>query len=144
MRLLVDTNVLLDGYLKRPPFYEDWEQILMYHMVGILELWVSAKSFTDIACLGGRAVGPQAIQEKIQTSLDDLEVCSIDGKDVRAAAEAGWKDFEDCIVYQAALKTKADYIITRNKQDFAASTIPAISPHELVLKMRETIEFVEG
>lgn len=49
-----------------------------------------------------------------------------------AALAARWNDGEDCIQYQSALSAGCDYILTRNKKDFALSTIPAMTPEEFL------------
>jgi len=81
------------------------------------------------------------VQQAILSSLAFLNVCSIDGSDVKQAAEAQWDDFEDCIIYRAAQKTKADYILTRNTRDFEEDKIPAITPTELIAQIHEKFEF---
>ena len=77
MRLLVDTNVLIDGYLKRRPFVSDWREIRLCQVIGDVELWASAKSFTDIHYLTKHALGSRGAQEAILNSLDFLNICSI-------------------------------------------------------------------
>ncbi|MBQ1841211.1 MAG: PIN domain-containing protein, partial [Atopobiaceae bacterium] len=62
MKLLVDTNVLIDGYLKRSPFYEDWKEIRLIQMMGDIELWASAKSFTDVHYVASRYLDSRRIQ----------------------------------------------------------------------------------
>ena len=47
MRVLLDTCVLFDIIARRMPFEESLK-LLMPHSFGDLELWVSAKSYTDI------------------------------------------------------------------------------------------------
>ena len=39
-----------------------------------------------------------------------------------------WEDFEDCLIWRAAKKIKADYIVTRNTADFVRSDIPVLTP----------------
>lgn len=143
MRLLIDTNVLIDGYLNRQPFNEEWKEIRLLQVIGDIELWASAKSFTDVHYLCRHHIDTYAIQKAILESLDYLRICSIDGYDIKRAAQAEWRDFEDCIIYQAAQKTKADYIVTYNTQGFEETDIPAVSPHELLEKIKNNIEFVE-
>ena len=143
MKLLVDTSVLIDGYLKRKPFYEDWREIRLIQMLGDVELWAPAKSFTDVHYVASRVIDTHKVQEVILASLDYLHVCSIDGGDIKRAAEAQWRDFEDCVVYQAARKTKADYILTRNKAGFTNADIPAVTPQEFLAKIHEEFEFEE-
>ena len=143
MKLLVDTNVLLDFYQKRQPFSEDWKSILLLHIVGDVELWASAKSFTDIHYVASKQVGTRAIQQAFLESFSFLNVCSLDGNDIKKAAQLEWHDFEDCVIYQAALKTKADYILTRNTRDFEQTKIPAITPHDLLNGPNTGFKFID-
>ena len=48
MKLFLDTNVLIDLYQQRHPFYEDVKKLQVMEEFGDAELWASAKSFTDI------------------------------------------------------------------------------------------------
>jgi predicted nucleic acid-binding protein len=132
MKLLLDTNVLIDYYLSRPGFAPDARRLFALAALGEVELWASAKSFTDVFFVGSRAVDPTLLQEVIARSLDVLNVCSIDGGDVRACLEQKWPDFEDCLVARAAGKVKADAIVTRDLGGFARSAVPARTPAEVV------------
>lgn len=137
MKLLLDTNVLLDCYQKREPFYQDWKKLTLMRYFRDVELWVSAKSFTDVHYVTSRQLDSLIVQDHILKSLTYLDICSIDAHDVKNALEERWRDFEDCLIYQAARKVKADYIITRNKKDFSQSSIPVLTPAEFVRYMDE-------
>lgn len=63
-------------------------------------------------------------------SREHMNVCSIDGNDIARAAFLAWADFEDCLVYGAAEKVKADYVVTRDAGGFSASRIPVRSASE--------------
>ena len=143
MRLLADTNVLIDFFERRQPFFEDWKELLLLSILGRVELWASAKSFTDIHYVASKQVGSREIQRAFAESFSFLHVCSIDGSDIKRAAELAWDDFEDCVVYQAALKTKADYILTRDADGFRDAAIPTITPHELLERIRLEIRIAE-
>lgn len=137
MRLLLDTNVLIDGFLAREPYYQDWLRILDLWICGRAELWASAKSFTDISYVCCKSNDSTVVQRAFVECFRYLNVCSIGGQDVLSAARLEWHDFEDCLAYQAALKIKADFIITRNAKDFARSSIPALVPSEFFDYLRE-------
>ena len=47
MKLLLDTNVLVDYFGARRPFCDQWELINALQMTGYAELWASAESYTD-------------------------------------------------------------------------------------------------
>lgn len=132
MRLLADPNVLLDYLLRRPGYGEDIRDLFVMDFYGDAELWASAKSFTDVFFVARKAIGSQAAQKNIRALLERLHVVAIDGDDVRAAADACWPDFEDCLIARAAEKVKAGYIVTRDKAGFSRADIPALTPRELL------------
>ena len=99
---------------------------------GDAELWAPAKSLTDVFCVARKAIGSQAAQKNMWALLERLRVVAIDGDDVRAAAEACWPNFEDCLIARAAEKVRANYIVTRDKAGFARAGVPAMTPRELL------------
>ena len=64
--------------------------------------------------------------------LEIVKVCGVTGDDVLAAFQKKAKDFEDCLVAVCARSVKCDYIVTRNKADFAGFCVPAVTPEELL------------
>lgn len=145
MRLLLDTNGLIDYYGRREPFVEDWKQLRTMHLFGDAELWVSAKSFTDVFYVLSKVIEPDRLQGAFVKSLDFLNVCAIDGSDIERAARRAWPDFEDFLVNEAARKVRADAIITRDVKGFAESKIPCFTPREFFawLKRERGLEYGE-
>jgi hypothetical protein len=55
----------------------------------------------------------------------------MDQKQVLAALESKFTDFEDALQYFSAIQSnKVDVIITRNTKDFKLSKIPVFTPQE--------------
>jgi hypothetical protein len=48
---------------------------------------------------------------------------------------SGWRDYEDATQHRSAFDEQADFIVTRNKKDFKASTLPVLSPVEFFSKI---------
>lgn len=130
MRLLLDTNVLIDLYTQRPPEGDVAKKLLVMREFGDAELWASAKSFTDIFYVLHKTYSSERIQSAFEESFRWLEVCSIDFGDLRRVAERRWPDFEDCLIDCCAEKVKADYILTRNQGDFVHAHAKVVSPQE--------------
>lgn len=135
MRVLLDTNVLLDLLAKRPDFYIDAVKLQAMAYFGDIELWASVKSFTDVFYIMSRTHNSAEIQRGILACDKFIKLCSIDGQDVMSAAREQWEDFEDCLIHRAAQKVKADIIITRNEDDFSKSSIRICTPHDFVIMM---------
>ena len=45
------------------------------------------------------------------------------------------KDFEDSVQYYAALRTGADYIVSRNVRDYPFDAIPVVTPQDFLIIM---------
>lgn len=130
MRLLLDTNILLDLLANREEFYREAYALKAMGLYGDADLWVSAKSFTDVFYLMRRhgEFDSAAIQDIFLEHLTYLNVCKIDKDDIEESARAKWPDFEDCLVARCADKVKADMLITRDKKGFERSNVASCSP----------------
>lgn len=69
-----------------------------------------------------------------------LEVVETSHDKVLAAIDnADFKDFEDCIQTKCARSAKADYIITRNLDDFKLSEFSVLTPQELIENTKDPL-----
>ena len=48
------------------------------------------------------------------------------------APAMNWDDFEDAIQAACAAKANADYLLTRNKEDFPGAEVTVLSPAEFL------------
>ncbi|MBD9018318.1 MAG: twitching motility protein PilT [Coprococcus comes] len=53
------------------------------------------------------------------------------GRTVIEMLSSDWKDYEDATQNQTAIIANAECIVTRNKKDFTASTLPVYTIKEL-------------
>ena len=136
MRLLLDTCVLIDYFGRREPFFEACNALRVADWFGEVELWASAKSFTDVFYVLSRHAASMDIQRAFSASSSFLHIASIDGGDIMRAAQEGWDDFEDCLIAQAAKKIGADWIVTRDVKGFTRSRIPVMTPVDVAAWLR--------
>ena len=124
MRVLLDTNIVYDILCKRPFDEDGLLQLKIMHAFGDVELWASAKSFTDLFYLMRQELESPAAHDLLEESLSWLNACSFDEGDIKQALKACWHDFEDSLVNVCAEKVKADYLITRDEKGFRNASIP--------------------
>ncbi|MCL2231555.1 MAG: PIN domain-containing protein [Treponema sp.] len=143
MKVLVDTNVILDVLLKREPFYEDAFVLFQLadrsHVEGIL----AAVSMTNIFYLLRKAKNDTDDVYQIMEKLKSLfSVASVSDTTISKALALRWKDFEDAVQFITAKESNVDYIITRNEADYRASDIPCMSATDFIayLKGKEEAE----
>ena len=147
MRAFLDTNVLIDLLTERPPEGVEAVKLLAMQELGDVELWASAKSFTDMFCVMRKENPSEVVQQAFIDSLEYLQVCELGCEDIRAAAERKWIDFEDCLIDVCAEKIRADVLLTRDKDGFKQSRLKTASPKQMFLwleeEMRLTYEVID-
>jgi len=136
MRALLDTNIVYDMLCDRPFDQEAILQLRVMHAFSDIELWVSAKSYTDLFYLMHKEIGSSKAHDLLEDSLTWLHVCSVDETDIKTALEARWQDFEDSLVNVCAEKVDADYLVTRDAKGFSHAKIPHGSVSELMEEVR--------
>lgn len=136
MRVLFDTNVVLDHLLAREPFVDSAERLLSLVDSGGLDGVVCSTTVTTIHYLVGKAVGASEATDYIRELLAIFDVACVDREMLRAALDAGFSDYEDAVLHEAARATGASAIVTRNGKDFTRSTLPVFTPVELLAALQ--------
>ena len=128
MRVLLDTNILLDVLLDREPWAEQSSSILSMAGRGEIQGLACATSFTTIFYLLHKQLGGAAARGAVSDLLNMLEVAPVGRSVLEGAARSRVRDFEDAVVVESALAVSADYIVTRDLGDFAKSPVPIYAP----------------
>ena len=130
MKILVDTNVIIDILCKREPFFEDSYNALN-KCIDNHTIIVSASAITDIFYIARKYIGSEQAKECIRNLLDLIKISDTRrGADIEKALSSDISDFEDAVVSAIAERQKAKYILTRNTKDFEKSKILSITPHD--------------
>lgn len=133
MKIMCDTNVIIDVLLEREPFVEASYMVLSLCEEHRIEGFVSASSVTDIYYLVRKYTHSAELTYKaVGKLLEIVKVCSVTNNDVLTAFQRKARDFEDCLVATCAKSIRCDYIVTRNKKDFEEFDIPLFTPEELL------------
>ena len=131
MNVLVDTNVVLDVLLKRPPFYQDSFKIFQLIDQERIRGCLSASSITDIFYLLRKDRHNSDEVYRIMEELTALfSVVQVSETTIAGALSLRWKDFEDAVQYMVARENNITHIITRNKTDYETFDIHCMSPIE--------------
>lgn len=138
MRLVLDTNIVIDFMNQREPFWPDARKLVVAGKVGEFDLWVSSSQVTDmlyIASDGETAALLPDTMRKLRGILTFVGVADIGWAEVNAMLNSSWPNPEDALVHEAALKVRADAIITRDRQLMRQSRVPAMDCAELFEKL---------
>jgi predicted nucleic acid-binding protein len=130
MRILIDTDVLLDFALGRKPFDSAAKSVIMWAEANSGYAEVAWHSVSNIAYLA-----PVEARAFLRGLLDFVEIQNAGTADAMRALQSPMNDIEDALQAFAALAFNADYVVTRNTKDYRRSPVPAISPKEFLLKI---------
>lgn len=128
MRLLFDTNIILDIALMREPHYKDSAAIFKKADNKAILGFITASTITDIYYIAKKEKGHSIAIDFIVNLLQVIDVIGIDKEIITEALSTNFTDFEDAIQSVASNFNSIDFIITRNTKDFVNSEIKAITP----------------
>jgi predicted nucleic acid-binding protein len=131
--VLIDTDVLLDFYLDRKPFSDDSLQLLLKCEQKQFRAYVTPVIVANTYYILRRHATHHYVIERLQVLLNTIHILAMDQKQVLAALESKFTDFEDALQYFSAVNSnKIDAIITRNIKDFKKSELPVFTPNEFL------------
>jgi predicted nucleic acid-binding protein len=128
MKILIDTNIILDVLLNRAPWVTDSQAIWDACDKGKATGYVTATTLTNIFYIAKRATNLAQAQQAVRLCLDTFTVCPVDQDVLERAYQIFSKDFEDDVQIACAVLSGLDAIITRNTADFSHATIPVFTP----------------
>lgn len=117
-RVLFDLNLVLDVIEARVPHNQFSGPCLAMAEAGEITGMIAACSIDTLAYLLERDMSPTKARAIVSSLLAFLEVAPVDGHAISAANEAKWNDLEDAILYQVAVASNCDCVVTRNVRDF--------------------------
>jgi predicted nucleic acid-binding protein len=130
VKLLFDTNVALDVILERRPHVVDAARLFTACESGQAQALVGATTVTTIYYVVERSFGAKRAHRSLELLLQSCQVADVDRQVLQSALTLGFKDFEDAVLHQAAVKAGCDAIVTRNNKDFQQAMLPVYTPAE--------------
>jgi len=138
MKVLIDTNILIDFFAHRPDFFEYAKSVIQACLFTV-DGYVAAHSVTNIFYVLHETlkIPEETCRNNINKICQVFKIISV-GKDeiFNANNNLDFHDFEDSVQNQCAEISNVDYIVTRNVKDFEKSKIEALTPIEFLKKLK--------
>ena len=129
MRVLLDSNVIIDWLVHRQPFFEPAKAVIESCMFGNNQGFVTSHSLCDMYYILRKDFSTEQRLNFIRWLSERCKVIIEEAQDFHVvSSNPSTTDLEDGLQIQCAEKLELDYIITRNIKYFDLSTVPAISP----------------
>lgn len=134
MKLFLDTNVLLDIFMRREPYYDASAQVVYACERGQFTGGFTTLSACNIVYALRKQLGNEQTIEAMRQLVRIIEPIGTSVASLLQSLENPQTDFEDTIQSRCALEWNADSIITRDKSGFASCTIPVLTPSDFLLQ----------
>lgn len=135
MRVLIDTNIILDFLLEREPFLKDTESLFQAISSGQIVGYVTATTLTDIFYIARRHTQDfTRARETVEIVLAIMEVCPVNRAVLETALTFGMPDFEDAVQVASGVTQRLDAIVTRDR-GFVSTSIPVLSVAQFFQKL---------
>jgi predicted nucleic acid-binding protein len=137
VKVLIDTNIVLDIALNRKPFVE--HAALLWRLAEQKEITacLSNTSITDIFYIVRKHAGKEKARAFVADILDTFKLADIDEEGFREALNMDMNDFEDAVQYVICTRNGCDALTTRNKADFG-NRPNVLDPVELIERIKST------
>lgn len=129
MRIMLDTNVLIDILERREPFFTDSYLVLRNALLNGDLCMMPVSVTTDIAHILRKN---PSMKTKLLELSDMVTLTDVLPTDFQEAMNSEITDFEDALLVANAKRNKADCIVTRNAKDFVGSQVDAVTPKDLL------------
>jgi len=137
MKILLDTNVIMDALQERQPFDAEAKEILLRAQNGEFSCCFTANAATDIFYLYSQARDMKSARQALNFLLATYRVVSVTHEDCISAMSIPIDDFEDALVSVCAKKAEMDYIISRDEKYLRDdSPVKVIEPGEFLRPFR--------
>jgi predicted nucleic acid-binding protein len=132
MRVLLDTNILLDVFGQREPFYAASARIWALSERGHIDAFISAISFNNCYYVVRKLGSPPQAREVLRWLRDEFSIVPLSERIIHQAIDSDITDFEDAIQFFSAVACSAQAVITRNVGDFPAEGVFVTTPEEFL------------
>lgn len=137
MRVLFDTNVLLDVLLPRPPYSFEGEVLFDAVASEKIDGVIHATSLTNVHYLASKLTTSARAKKGIEYLLTLFEIAPVTRGVVESALGSRFDDFEDAILHEAGVLAGCTAIVTRNKKDFGSAALSIYSPADLISELQQ-------
>ncbi len=137
MRVLLDTDIILDLLLERPDFVDDAAEIWKANEQERFQGFVSAITPVNLFYIARKLKGQQVAQQAVKEVLANLAVCPLDKAVLQNALALPLTDYEDAVQHASATASQIDVIVTRNLEDYRGATLTVLSPKDFLARLNK-------
>jgi predicted nucleic acid-binding protein len=132
LKVIIDTNIILDVLLERVPFSKPAVEIFCLVEDSKIEAFICATTVTTIDYLLIKSLPVKKARTALSHIVSLFEIAPVNRPVIERALKSRIIDFEDAVLEESGKMAGADCIITRNIKDFKYSSIKVCDPIEFL------------
>ena len=132
MKVLVDTNVVLDVLLARQPFVEPAAVVFGLIEQSKIDGLLCATTITTIDYLLTQAMPRPVARQTLRTLMELFEIAPVTRAVLEEAFKSKLMDLEDAVLDKAGRLAGAEIVVTRNQKDFRHAVLKVMGPDEFL------------
>lgn len=139
MKVLFDTNIILDILLDREPFVELSASLVSLVEEKEIQGYLCATTLTTIDYLISKSHNRQKAKNELSKLLGMFKICSVNEQVLQLALNSKFKDFEDAVQFYSGVCEGVESIVTRNTKDYKEGGISVYTPAEIwsILQLKQ-------
>lgn len=138
MKILIDTNIVIDALTSREPWSKSAEKIFIMAANNIVDMYITASAATDIYYLIRKYLHSTETARQIMEKLYSLAgILEVKGEELIDALASPITDYEDAVVEQVARRSGMECIVTRNQKDYEAGITKIFLPEDFIRFMEQ-------
>ncbi len=131
--IFLDTNVLIDFFADRKPFSIEAAKLFNYSIKKKITIYISAVSYNNMYYILRQSNSHSETIKMLSELNEWTDVIDVSKDIINKSLKSDFKDFEDAIQYHCAKSvTKINSIVTRNTKDYKTSSLPILTPKEVL------------
>ena len=134
-KVFVDSDILLDLFLKREPFFIYSRSLLSDDIKEQVEFYTSSLIIANFYYVISKDINKVAAINSVKSLMNIVNVLSFDDRHINSAIEGQHIDFEDRIQYYIARQDNCELIISRNIKHYKKFDIPVLTAEEFLRRI---------
>lgn len=135
MRVIVDTNVVLDVLLDREPFVKAAVDVFCLVEESRIDAFLCATTITTIDYLLTQSLPASKARDTLRRLISLFQIATVNRPVIERAIGSKIRDFEDAVLDESGQMAGVDSVVTRNTKDFAGSVLKVFDPNEFLAQI---------
>jgi len=131
LKIVFDTNIILDVLLNREPFVKLSANLVSAVENKKIEGFLCATTITTLDYLISKEINRNKANVEVRKLLSIFNISEVNLKVLELSLNSEFKDFEDAVQYYSGECRSVGGLVTRNTKDYKQAKLPIYTPDEL-------------